>query len=47
MLTSDMTEEQLAIFADREKLREDALYHTRKVIQKLVDNKMEADAKAT
>ena len=35
MLTNDMTDEQFLKFEEREKLRADALHHTRKEMKKL------------
>ena len=43
MLTSDITEEQRAVYEDREKLRADKLHHTRQLIQRLVQKKIDSD----
>ena len=43
LLTSDLTAEEYAVFEDREKLRADALFYSRKVMQELVAKKFDKD----
>ena len=45
LLTSDMPPERFAVYEDREKLRADALHHTRQFMQELVARKIEEDKK--
>ena len=45
LLTSDMTHEQFSVYEDREKLRADALHHTRKIMQEFIARKNEEEKK--
>ena len=45
LLTSDMTPERFEVYEDREKLRADALHHTRQFMQELIARKIEEDRK--
>ena len=45
LLTSDMTPEQFSVYEDREKLRADALHHTRKIMQEFIARKNEEEKK--
>ena len=43
MMTNDMTDEDFAVFEEREKARNDALHHSRKIIQRILDEREEKE----
>lgn len=45
LLTSDVTPEQFAVYEDREKLRVDALHHSRQMMQELIARRNEEERK--
>ena len=43
MMTNDMTEEEFAVFEEREKVRNDAAHYTRKLMQGLLKQREEEE----